>query len=63
MVKKININPGEKLTEKEFIEFSNEVEKAKSMPEIFDDECSELSPAMVKAFKCVAMRRNRNKKA
>lgn len=63
MIKTLNIKPGEKITEEESIRFSAEVEKAKSMPKVFDDDCSELSPAMVKAFKCVAVKRNRSKKA
>lgn len=63
MIKTMNINPGEIITEEERIRFSAEVEKAKSMPEVFDEDCHELSPAMVKAFRCIAVKRNRNKKA
>ena len=28
----------------------------------FDEDCEELSPAMLKAFRCVVAQRNRNRK-
>ena len=40
-----------------------EVEEAKKHPIVFDKDCEELSPAMVKAFKCAAAQRNRRRKA
>ena len=36
-----------------------EVENAKKFPIEFDEDCEELSPAMVKAFKCAVVQRNR----
>ena len=39
-----------------------EVEDAKKSPIVFDEDCPELSPAMVKAFKRAAIQRNRRKK-
>lgn len=63
MIKTVITKPGDKISEEEYIRFSAEVERAKSMPEVFDEDCGELSPAMLKAFKCVAIKRNRRKKA
>lgn len=40
-----------------------EVEEAKKHPISFDDDCPELSPAMMKAFKSAVVQRNRRKKA
>ncbi|MCD8220585.1 MAG: hypothetical protein LUD07_00050 [Clostridiales bacterium] len=40
-----------------------EVEDAKKYPISFDDDCPELSPAMMKALKCAVIQRNRRKKA
>ncbi len=40
-----------------------EIEEAKNSPIIFDEDCEELSPAMVKAFKSAVVQRNRKKKA
>lgn len=40
-----------------------EVEEAKKHPIIFDEDCQELSPAMMKAFKSAVVQRNRRKKA
>ncbi len=40
-----------------------EVEEAKKSPINFDEDCQELSPAMVKAFRCAVVQRNRKKKA
>ncbi len=39
-----------------------EVEDAKKSPIVFDEDCPELSPAMVKAFKRAVIQRNRRKK-
>ena len=40
-----------------------EVEEAKKYPIVFDEDCEELSPAMIKAFKCATVQRNRRRKA
>lgn len=40
-----------------------EVEEAKKHPIVFDEDCQELSPAMMKAFKSAVVQRNRRKKA
>ncbi len=40
-----------------------EVEDAKKSPINFDEDCEELSPAMMKAFKSAVVQRNRKKKA
>lgn len=39
-----------------------EVEEAKKHPIVFDEDCEELSPAMMKAFKSAVIQRNRKKK-
>ena len=36
---------------------------ARKRPVVFDEDCQELSPAMMKAFKSVVVQRNRRKKA
>lgn len=38
-----------------------EIEEAAKKPIVFDEDCPELSPAMMKAFKCAVVRRNRRK--
>lgn len=40
-----------------------EVEEASKKPIVFDEDCEELSPAMMKAFKSAVIQRNRRKKA
>ena len=40
-----------------------EVEEAKKHPISFDEDCPELSPAMMKAFKSAVVQRNRKKNA
>lgn len=40
-----------------------EVEEAKKYPIVFDEDCEELSPAMIKAFRCATVQRNRRRKA
>ena len=39
------------------------VEEEKKSPINFDEDCGELSPAMMKAFKSAVVQRNRKKKA
>ena len=38
-------------------------EEAKKEPIVLDEDCEELSPAMMKAFKSSVVQRNRRKKA
>ncbi len=57
MMKTIVIENGQKLTPEQL----KEVEEAKKYPIEFDEDCEELSPAMMKAFKCVVGQRNRRK--
>ena len=38
-----------------------EVEEAQKYQIEFDEDCEELSPAMMKAFKCAVVQRNRRK--
>lgn len=57
MTKTYIIEPGQRLT----VEQLNEVEEAKKHPIVFDEDCEELSPAMMKAFRCAAINRNRRK--
>ncbi len=59
MIKTLIIEPGQKLTDKQL----KEIEEAKKRPIVFDENCEELSPAMMKAFKSAAIQRNRRKKA
>lgn len=39
------------------------LKKLKNYPIVFDEDCPELSPAMMKAFKSAVIQRNRKKKA
>lgn len=50
--------PGQKPTEEQL----REVEKAAKSPIVFDEDCQEMSPAMMKAFRIVAIQRNRREK-
>ena len=59
MIKTLVISQGQKPTEQQL----KEVEAAKNSPIIFDEECEELSPAMMKAFKSAVVCRNRRKNA
>lgn len=59
MIKTLIIEPGQKLTEEQM----KEIEEAKEHPITFDEDCGELSPAMIKAFQCAVIQRNRRKKA
>jgi len=59
MLKTYIIEPGQKLTEAQI----HEIEEAKNSPIVFDEDCEELSPAMQKAMRAVAVQRNRRKKA
>ncbi|MCI8951219.1 MAG: hypothetical protein HFG49_14480 [Lachnospiraceae bacterium] len=59
MIKTLTIEPGQKLTNEQL----KEIEEAKKHPIVFDEDCEELSPAMMKAFKSATIQRNRRKKA
>lgn len=59
MTKTFIIEKGQKPTEEQL----REVEEAQKNPIVFDEDCEELSPAMVKAFKSAVVQRNRRKKA
>lgn len=53
------IENGQRPTEEQL----REVEEAKKHPITFDEDCQELSPAMMKAFRSAVVQRNRKKKA
>lgn len=57
MTKTITINRGQKPTKEQL----KEVEEAKKVPIVFDEDCEELSDAMIKAFQCAVGKRNRSK--
>ena len=57
MIKTYTIKEGQKLTEEQL----REIEEAKKKPIVFDEECEELSPEMMKAFRSAAGHRNRRK--
>jgi len=59
MTKTYIIKSGDKLTEEQL----KEIEEARKHPIVFDEDCEELSPAMVKAFKSATISRNRRKNA
>ena len=59
MTKTFTIKRGQKPTPEQL----QEIEEAKKYPIEFDDDCQELSPAMLKAFKCAVVQRNRRKEA
>ena len=53
------IENGQKLTQEQL----KEIEEAQNSPVVFDEDCEELSPAMMKAFKSAVVQSNRRKKA
>lgn len=57
MIKKFSIEPGQKPTKEQLLE----IEEAKKSPIVFDKDCEELSPAMVKAFRSATAQRNRRR--
>ncbi len=59
MTKTFTIENGQKPT----VEQLKEIEEAKKHPIPFDEDCQELSPAMMKAFRSSVIQRNRKKKA
>ena len=59
MTKTFIIENGQKLTQEQL----KEIEEAQNSPVVFDENCEELSPAMMKAFKSAVVQSNRRKKA
>ena len=57
MIKKFSIEPGQMPTKEQLLE----VEEAKKSPIVFDKDCEELSPSMVKEFRSAAVQRNRRR--
>lgn len=55
MIKTMIISKGQHPTREQL----QEVEEAKKYPIEFDEDCEELSDKMIKAFQCVAHKRNR----
>ena len=58
MMKTYVVKKGQKPTEEQI----REIQEAAKRPITFNEDCEELSPAMLKAFRCVAAQRNRNRK-
>ncbi len=59
MIKTYTLVKGQGPTEEQL----KEVEEASKHPIVFDKDCEELSPAMIKAMRCAAVQRNRRKNA
>ena len=59
MIKTYIIENGQNPTEEQL----REVEEAKKYPIVCDEDCQELSPMMMKAFKSAVAQRNRKKNA
>lgn len=59
MTKTFIIENGQKPTQEQL----KEIEEAQNSPIVFDEDCEELSPAMMKAFKSAVLQRNCRKKA
>lgn len=55
MIREYTTTENETVTE----EMLQEIEEAKKHPIVFDEDCPELSPAMMKAFRCAVVHRNR----
>lgn len=58
MIKTLIIEKGQKLSPEQL----KEIEEAKKSPIVFDEDCEELSPTMMKAFKSAVIQRNRSNK-
>lgn len=59
MTRTFTIENGQKPTEEQL----KEVQEAQMHPITFDEDCQELSPALMKAFKSAVVQRNRKNKA
>ena len=57
MIRKYSMTPGEPLTEEQ----KDEIKEAKRHPITFDEDCQELSPAMMKMLRVAVRQRNRNR--
>ena len=55
MIITYTLEPGQKLTEKQL----KEIEEAKKHPIVFDEDCPELSPAMMEELRRAVIERNR----
>ena len=58
MIVTVEYKKGQELTKDQIAE----IEAAKKMPVVYDEDCPELTPAMEKAFLLAAKARNRYKK-
>ena len=58
MMKTYVVKKGQKPTEEQI----RKIQEAAKHPITFDEDCEELFPAMLEAFRCVAAQRNRNRK-
>lgn len=58
MMKTYVVKKGQKPTEEQI----RKIQEAAKHLITFDEDCEELSPAMLKAFRCAAAQRNRNRK-
>ena len=59
MIKRLAVTKGQEPT----LEQLKEGEEAKKYPIEFDEDCPELSPALMEVFKSAVVRRNRHKNA
>ena len=57
MIRKYSTTPGEPLTEEQ----KDEIKEAKRHPITFDEDCQELSPAMMEMLRVAVRQRNRNR--
>ena len=55
MTETFTTKPHQELTKEQVAE----IEEAKKHPVTFDEDCPELSPAMMKAFRCAVIQRNK----
>lgn len=55
MIKTFTLKPGQKPTKEQLAEIA----ALKNRPIVFDEDCPELSPAMLKAFRSAVGHRNR----
>lgn len=55
LIKYYTTKPGQKPTDEQ----KKEIEEAMKMPIVYDEDCPELSHAMIKAMECVVKQRNK----
>lgn len=58
MIKTFTLEPGQPLTDEQL----GEMKEARKHPIVFDKDCEELSPAIMKAFKSAAIRQGHRRK-